>query len=556
MYPLRVSILLVLTATAAFAAPAPEVKCEAAKNLAAGNYAFCRQKAEQKLAAKGDATKYAEALGKCAAKLSKAWAKAEEAATAKGAACPDEPLAEDALEAVIEQHSQDIASGLATGRLPACPGEPPACTSPAGMGQGPWQQKCQAAKNLAAGRYALCRQKAEKALLLKGDAEKYAEAVAACETKLAKAWQKTDEKAAKEETVCPDAPLAVDAFKRLVDLHSSDVSAALAAGSLREHCGDQCIESIAPPALIAETGDEFCLQPCAVEPSLTPACGTCSEACDLGQSCVNGTCRCLAGAPMCRPTRPVPLCPVYGRDGIVSLGCSFLDGVDLETVTHEYSIVEIDVAADTDAWIHVDGRSLFADGATIFPYVMSCQTGRGQLWYPNNRIQTDYFGENGVILDEGGLNAQTTTTRVCKTWEDGPVLPLFNSGDFPRGYMFKFRPGAGESGYAYQVFSMLFVDHPLGNTNLKIVDYVINVLPDDCAPITVTASAQAPVAVTPSGPLTLENGSTPSFEVTVSAPIGGIAVGGTCPRGTWSGTTYSITEPLAADCNVEFGPPS
>ena len=48
-----------------FAAVTPEQKCRAAKNLAAGQYAACRQNAEKGLALTGDATKYGAAIDKC-----------------------------------------------------------------------------------------------------------------------------------------------------------------------------------------------------------------------------------------------------------------------------------------------------------------------------------------------------------------------------------------------------------------------------------------------------------------------------------------------------------
>jgi hypothetical protein len=58
------------------------------------------------------------------------------------------------------------------------------------------EQKCQAAKNSAAGRYAACRQSAEKTLASAGDVTKYGDAIAKCETKFADAWQKAIDGAA------------------------------------------------------------------------------------------------------------------------------------------------------------------------------------------------------------------------------------------------------------------------------------------------------------------------------------------------------------------------
>jgi hypothetical protein len=51
-------------------------------------------------------------------------------------------------------------------------------------------EKCQAGKNQAAGKYAYCRQKAEKTFILNGDATKYADAITKCTTKFTDTWQK------------------------------------------------------------------------------------------------------------------------------------------------------------------------------------------------------------------------------------------------------------------------------------------------------------------------------------------------------------------------------
>lgn len=74
-------------------AATPTQQCAAGKNKAAGKYTACRENAEAKLAATGDANKYADALAKCALKFSAAWQKLEDTATAAGASCPgDDPM--------------------------------------------------------------------------------------------------------------------------------------------------------------------------------------------------------------------------------------------------------------------------------------------------------------------------------------------------------------------------------------------------------------------------------------------------------------------------------
>lgn len=57
------------------------------------------------------------------------------------------------------------------------------------------EQRCQAAKNKAAGKYALCRQKAEQRLVLTSDAARYTEGITRCEDKFAQAWQRAIDQA-------------------------------------------------------------------------------------------------------------------------------------------------------------------------------------------------------------------------------------------------------------------------------------------------------------------------------------------------------------------------
>ncbi len=94
------------------------------------------------------------------------------------------------------------------------------------------QQKCEAAKNKAAGLYAGCRQKAEKGRALTGDLTKYGEAIFKCEDKFESLWQKAIESAAAKGETCADAPLTAVAFKALIDGHSANVATALAGGGL------------------------------------------------------------------------------------------------------------------------------------------------------------------------------------------------------------------------------------------------------------------------------------------------------------------------------------
>jgi hypothetical protein len=191
-------------------------------------------------------------------------------------------------------------------------------------------------------------------------------------------------------------------------------------------------------------------------------------------------------------TRIVPTCPVTTRSG-TTYGCQFLKNSDLTALTIEYRTHEVNAAADTDKWIYVNGFSLFASGITLYPYVMSCLAGQGQLYYPNSTDQTLYFDGTGAITDLPNLALFTATTRTCKTWDQGPVAQLFSSTQFPNGYYIKFTPTSGQSGYAYQTMSILFTDQPQANTGYVVVDYIINVL--DTTPDAFSFTAQTGVAL-------------------------------------------------------------
>jgi hypothetical protein len=103
-------------------------------------------------------------------------------------------------------------------------------------------EKCQADKNVAAGKYGACRQTAEKTLVLTGDAAKYASAIAKCEATFAKSWQAAIDKAARAGAICPDAPLEAGDYKPLIDAHSDVIARALNGDGL-SICGNGILES-------------------------------------------------------------------------------------------------------------------------------------------------------------------------------------------------------------------------------------------------------------------------------------------------------------------------
>jgi hypothetical protein len=100
-------------------AATPEQQCQASKNKAAGAYAACRQGAEAKLATSGDGVKYDAALAKCSAKLTSAWQKADAKAAAAGVTCLDGPLTVGDFALAIDDHTDNVAAGLAGSGLGA-----------------------------------------------------------------------------------------------------------------------------------------------------------------------------------------------------------------------------------------------------------------------------------------------------------------------------------------------------------------------------------------------------------------------------------------------------
>jgi len=115
---MRTNIAVAMAVLAAVAGTAwgatPEDTCEAAKNQESGKYAFCRAKAEAKAIKTGLPPDYS----KCDTKLLDKWAKAEDKAIAKGAACID-AVSYPAIQSFVTAHTDAVASALDGGVLPA-----------------------------------------------------------------------------------------------------------------------------------------------------------------------------------------------------------------------------------------------------------------------------------------------------------------------------------------------------------------------------------------------------------------------------------------------------
>jgi hypothetical protein len=96
------------------------------------------------------------------------------------------------------------------------------------------EQRCQAGKNRAAGKYAFCRQNAESNLARSGDVTQYATAIALCETKLMNRWQAQENAAARAGAACPDVPLTRAEYKNVIDGHTDNIANALGGGGLQD----------------------------------------------------------------------------------------------------------------------------------------------------------------------------------------------------------------------------------------------------------------------------------------------------------------------------------
>lgn len=149
------------------------------------------------------------------------------------------------------------------------------------------EEKCQAGKSDACGKYAACRWKAEKKLVLKGDAGAYDAAIAKCRTKLASAWQKRDAKATRAGVTCPDVPLAQGDFEAAIDAHVDVVATALGGGGLID----------CPSQLAACSSDlEICDGSLATCDAGYATCSTSLAACEANQaSCTASLATCSAG---------------------------------------------------------------------------------------------------------------------------------------------------------------------------------------------------------------------------------------------------------------------
>lgn len=96
------------------------------------------------------------------------------------------------------------------------------------------EQKCQAGKGTAAGKYAACMQTAYAKLATSGDTQKLAEALQKCRGKLDTAWAKQEANAAKASASCPDLDAAGDGYRSVLSADAANVARALGGAELVE----------------------------------------------------------------------------------------------------------------------------------------------------------------------------------------------------------------------------------------------------------------------------------------------------------------------------------
>lgn len=149
---MAVALTAMLLSASNAAAVGPEARCEARKNQESGKYAFCLHKAEARLLKTGgacsvtaatachrdaecppsetcvkDLTNYNVAVTKCEGKYAAKWNVLEQHALEQSATCPDEPLLQADVKAVIDDCVANVASGLAGDGLADCNGELATC---------------------------------------------------------------------------------------------------------------------------------------------------------------------------------------------------------------------------------------------------------------------------------------------------------------------------------------------------------------------------------------------------------------------------------------------
>ena len=192
---------------------------------------------------------------------------------------------------------------------------------------------------------------------------------------------------------------------------------------------------------------------------------------------------------------------------------------------------------DYTEWVDTDGDGV-GDNADAAPY----DPGRTTNTAPDVPIISD----QSVLIDE------VATINLSITDSDGDdfLIELLGKPEFVilTGQLISISPKSLDAG----IYTLVVrVDDGFGGVTSR--QFTISVTPPDNPLMQYSVSAVAGTggSVTPSS-RTVDSGTSASFTVTADSGYStDSSVGGTCPAGSWSGTTYT-TGNVTGDCSVSF----
>jgi hypothetical protein len=172
-------------------------------------------------------------------------------------------------------------------------------------------QKCEGLKNLAAGKYALCRQRAQKVLVFTGDAGRYGQIINRCDQRLLSKWTTLE---ADSPGACPTTGDQAD-MQSYVTEHADRVAQALGGVGL-PRCGDGVINTFSEQCDGAALGGATCVSLGFVSGPLF-----CDASCHFDTNdCVRPECP-ATGQTTCWDSSGATIsCPGTGHDGEVQAG--------------------------------------------------------------------------------------------------------------------------------------------------------------------------------------------------------------------------------------------
>lgn len=105
------------------------------------------------------------------------------------------------------------------------------------------QVKCEAEKNRQTGRYLACRQRAQARYVKTGELENYNDAVATCDARFLRDWNRLEQKAGFAGAACPDEPLDPNSLVTFLSQQCDTVAGALS-GEEMMTCGDGAVNLV------------------------------------------------------------------------------------------------------------------------------------------------------------------------------------------------------------------------------------------------------------------------------------------------------------------------